>query len=198
MNRLAISALAVALAACHGGSGNADSQPPDYAACTGGPVAGAADTHCAGMALTTVDPTQCMAPLPDLGTVDGGDEGSVYGATMYGTMGMDDDCKYIVSYSVMPICENEGVTFTVKATYAIGGAPVTGAMTRAEVFDDATLLPAPNSNVMTTENSAGTYQIGPVVFNASGQWTVRFHFFEGCNDTPTSPHGHAAFYLNVP
>lgn len=33
---------------------------------------------------------------------------------------------------------------------------------------------------------------------SAGQWTVRFHFFDVCIDGPTSPHSHAAFYVNVP
>jgi hypothetical protein len=45
----------------------------------------------------------------------------------------------------------------------------------------------------------GVYTVGPVRFDASGMWTVRFHFFETCTDfAEDSPHGHAAFYLNVP
>jgi hypothetical protein len=185
---------------CGGGSTpKPDLQPPDFSSsCTGGPVPGAADKHCQGMLLVSVNPTLCTQS-PDGGSGDDADGGDTmeYGATMYGTMGMDDDCKYDVSYSVPQICENAGTTFTVKATYAVGNAPVTGAMTRAEVFLNDT-HPAPNSGVMTTESPIGTYEIGPIVFDASGMWTVRFHFFEGCIDSPASPHGHAAFYINVP
>ena len=34
---------------------------------------------------------------------------------------------------------------------------------------------------------------------APGKWTVRFHFNEICCDVNSdSPHGHAAFFVNVP
>ncbi len=36
---------------------------------------------------------------------------------MYGTEGDDDDCKYHVTYTASPICENNGTYFVVKATY---------------------------------------------------------------------------------
>jgi len=37
------------------------------------------------------------------------------------------------------------------------------------------------------------------VFDKSGRWVVRFHFFESCSDVPDdSPHGHVAFYIDVP
>ena len=44
----------------------------------------------------------------------------------------------------------------------------------------------------------GIYQ-GTVVFNGPGEWTVRFHIHEECADLlPDSPHGHAAFHIDVP
>jgi hypothetical protein len=163
---------------------------PDMTACGGGPASGAADTHCGGMYISVVQ-SDCSADAgADSGTTD-------YGATMYGTSGYDDDCKYSVSYAVDPICENSGVTFTVVAKNAVGGAPLTGAMPRVEaVLGD--VHPAPNAGTTASESPPGTYKIGPVKFDQAGQWVVRFHFFETCADTSTSPHGHAAFYVNVP
>jgi hypothetical protein len=59
--------------------------------------------------------------------------------------------------------------------------------------------PAPNSHTQTTELAGGVYQIGPIVFDETGQWTVRFHLHEDCQDaTDDSPHGHAAFFTAVP
>ena len=116
---------------------------------------------------------------------------------MYDTSGRDDDCKYTVSYTVDPICENDGATFIVTAKYATDGTPVVGAKTRLEAFLSDT-HPAPNSGAVTTETTPGTYTIGPVKFDAAGKWTVRYHFFEDCADADDSPHGHAAFYINVP
>jgi hypothetical protein len=48
------------------------------------------------------------------------------------------------------------------------------------------------------EISPGTYRVGPILFDKPGRWVVRFHFFETCFDAPDSPHGHAAFYIQVP
>ena len=57
--------------------------------------------------------------------------------------------------------------------------------------------PAPRNP--STEIAPGVYQVGPIKFDAPGTWTVRFHFFEECSDArEDSPHGHAAFYVNVP
>ena len=59
--------------------------------------------------------------------------------------------------------------------------------------------PGDTARAVTTEQPPGNYTIGPVRFDASGTWTVRFHLNENCLDlTPDSPHGHAAFYLDVP
>ena len=41
--------------------------------------------------------------------------------------------------------------------------------------------------------------IALITFDMPGDWTVRFHFFENCDDAPAdSPHGHAAFLVYVP
>ncbi len=82
---------------------------------------------------------------------------------------------------------------TTQTAAAVGATPV-----RVEVFLDET-HPAPNTDVVVTEGPTGTYQIGPVRFDKPGKWTVRFHFNEQCEDTEAdSPHGHAAFYVDVP
>jgi hypothetical protein len=45
----------------------------------------------------------------------------------------------------------------------------------------------------------GTYSVGPVRFDQAGRWFVRFHFYETCSDAPEdSPHGHVAFWVDVP
>ena len=67
-----------------------------------------------------------------------------------------------------------------------------------EVFLDTT-HPAPTSGQKVTESPAGTDKVGPIRFDKAGQWTVRWHLFEQCDDTiGNSPHGHAAFYVAVP
>ena len=93
---------------------------------------------------------------------------------------------------------NQNVTFTVTAVTKVDGLPATGANILAEVFLNDT-HPAPNSGQATSEMPGGVYDIGPIVFDAMGQWTVRFHLHEDCQDaTDDSPHGHAAFYIEVP
>ena len=58
---------------------------------------------------------------------------------------------------------------------------------------------APSSGGVGAESPTGTYTVSGVVFDKPGMWTVRFHLFEDCLDfDPASPHGHAAFYVNVP
>jgi hypothetical protein len=193
--------------------------PSPLPACSqpGAPELGTGDTHCNGVRPQTVNPASCgittqkdagtaadAGPAPTPGVC--GENGPDYGATMDGTEGDDDDCKYHVSYSVTPICENDGFYFTVKADYLTrGGAPLTGACTFAELcLNDTHPAPAsdarpPGGNQQVVEGPPGTYTIGPVLVDEPGTWTVRFHFNEICCDVAAdSPHGHAAFHLSVP
>jgi hypothetical protein len=180
-----------AVAGCGGGGSGGK--------CGGGPVTGAMDTHCDGMPVVTVIPSECNQMLP---ATDGGmDSGDDFGDTMFNSSGKDDDCKYAVSFKVDKVCENSPTsTFTVQASQLADNMPVTCevANVRAEVFLTADHLSPSIPKVASP--SAGTYVISGVEFNASGMWTVRFHFCENCTDFPdgTSPHGHAAFYINVP
>jgi hypothetical protein len=187
----------------------------------GGPVNGNPDTHCKGVTPQTVSKASCNAggdagpPLPPTGPCEEGGNGSEYGVTMHGTEGDDDDCKYHVSYTSTPICKNDGIYFTVKANYLTGNkAPLTGACTLAEVCQivrdtpdggapgpavDARPAPGTPGKQQVVEGPPGTYTIGPIEFDASGEWTVRFHFNEICCDVADdSPHGHAAFLIDVP
>jgi YtkA-like len=167
-------------------------------ACTGGPVTGPADTHC-GATKTATGICQTDVPAADAGpSGDAGPPTSDYGDTMVGTEADDDDCKYHVKYTVTPVCDAAGATFTVTVTTTTDGKPVTGASARIEAFLDDTHL-SPSFNPKSTEKAGGVYDIGPVKFDKPGKWTVRFHFFETCADEPAdSPHGHAAFFINVP
>ena len=175
----------------------------------GGPVADGGDQHC--MPNGTLEPApvgMCLAPGTggdDAGTSDDGGTdaepatpSSDYGETLYNSSGYDDDCKYHVSFESTPVHKNTDVTFTVTVDRLDPAAKATGAELYAEVYLTPT-HPAPNSDTKTTETDAGVYTVGPIVFNASGLWTVRFHMYEMCSDDPAdSPHGHAAFYINVP
>jgi hypothetical protein len=159
----------------------------------GGDAAAAGDAGATEDAGATPAPGQC------------GENGPDYGATMYGNEANDDDCKYHVTYSTSPICENDGTYFVVTATYLTNNAPLTGACTFAELcLNDTHVIPAsdsrpPSGKQTVVEGPPGTYTIGPVQFDESGMWTVRFHFNELCCDVAdASPHGHAAFFVNVP
>jgi hypothetical protein len=132
------------------------------------------------------------------GDSDGGVAISDYGPTMYGSAADDDDCKYFVSWTATPIKENADTSFTVTVLRLADMAPVSCAGVRPDVsLTLAHGAPAPPNP--STEIAPGVYKVGPIKFDAKGTWTVRFHFFEECSDArEDSPHGHAAFYVNVP
>jgi len=197
--------------------------PPAPATCTtaGGPSTGgtnAAD-HCMnGAARTAQDTAMCLSSVDaaagdddsgddqaDAGFVDDGrcGEGD-YQPTIYGTSGADDDCKYDVSWTSTPICQGGPVYFTVvaKKRSAAGESsdtPLTGASVRIESYLNDCKTLGPNMVQTSVEGPAGTYKVGPIGFNKTGRWNVRFHFNECCTDIPEdSPHGHAAFWVDVP
>ncbi len=160
----------------------------------GGPAPGVADSHCGPTDLVIPDLAVCHQQ-PDPNADAGVDAVEV---VRYNTIADDDDCKYHVSYSVTPVTENANVSFTATVTKKSDGTAASGAGTLIEAFLSDT-HPAPNSGQTTTEVSPGVYTIGPVHFDAPGQWTVKFHFYESCTDVAdTSPHGHVAFYVDVP
>jgi hypothetical protein len=118
-------------------------------------------------------------------------------ATLFNSEGDDDDCKYHVSWQSTTVAKDTDVTLAVVATYRSDSKPVAAAAPDAEIFLDAN-TPAPESGAKTVETSPGHYTIGPVRFSRSGRWTVRFHFSGTCADSEASPHGHVAFFVNVP
>lgn len=175
-------------------------------------VAGPQDSHC-GTKVVSVDPTTCKA------TADGGAGASPseYGATLANGEADDDDCKYRVKWSaaaaaavttktlsLSPLHGNEAapegdgadVMFTVTVTTKKDGLPVTGAPIGIEAFLDDT-HPALNAPQSSKETAPGTYTVGPVRFDVSGKWTLRFHIHDECNDSEQSPHGHVAFFAQV-
>lgn len=192
----------VLVAAC---SSSTSGAPANLSFSSAAAVAGPADGHCAGK-LVTVDPAVCHVvatedsgqPQGDAGDSDGGATGTPdYGPTLPGSEGDDDDCKYHVKWQSTAAAENADVTFQVVATVRKDNSPLAGAKPYAEIYLNDT-HPAPNSPSVTTETTPGTYTIGPVRFDAPGSWNVRFHFDDQCNDSETSPHGHAAFFVKVP
>jgi len=188
----------------------------------GAAAPGPEDTHCeAADGGAIVQPTDMPACHPDVAAGDdggtgagddggGGDDGGPaptcgqdgyggYGATMYGTQAADDDCKYDVTWSATPICENQPVYFTVTVKSRADHSPVTGANVQPDVSLECAHVPNFTWNKSSPESPAGTYKVGPVTFDQPGKWTVRFHIHEDCDDIlDDSPHGHAAFYVNVP
>ena len=167
----------------------------------GGPVPGAQDTHCTADGGVTVQPVSASSchPAPIDAGADGGSGVVEYGPTMFDSEADDDDCKYHVKWTASPVRQATDVSFTVTVSTKSDGQPATGMPVRAEVYLNDT-HPAPNSHQVSTETATpGTYAVGPIRFDASGQWTVRFHFHEDCEDTrDDSPHGHAAFFVQVP
>jgi hypothetical protein len=203
----------------------------------GGPVAGANNNHCVMGGVQQVQATGACVGVPDAAAAapsggddsssgdasddsaagdaaaaDAGDNGECgepgYGVTNFGTSAQDDDCKYDVSYTSTPICENGNVYFTVTAKKRAGAdggpslsdePPLVGASVDLEVYADDCATIATNSGQTTVEQGNGVYKVGPIQFSKSGKWIVRFHFNECCSDDPDdSPHGHAAFWVNVP
>jgi hypothetical protein len=179
-------------------------------------VTGALDNHCSVPAVVTqtVDPASCNPPAPDGGAPadDGGVVAPEFGDTIFNAEGDDDDCKYHIVASVTPsVTVGGALTFTAKVTkLAAPGGPATGAIDSAgdgvaiEGFmADTPTHVLPNTTPLTAETESpagsGIYKITPVKFDASGRWVVRLHLYETCSDAlDDSPHGHIAFYFDVP
>jgi hypothetical protein len=187
-----------------------------------GEIIGPPDSHCAapdgGLTIQTIGVCQVIDParLPpspatcgvtfseDAGTPVSTVDASTsdYGPTMYGSAGNDDDCKYYVSWIATPIQEGADTYFTVTAIRLQDMKPATC----AGVIPDVSLDPVGGGLSLhglpgtppSPEIMPGVYKVGPLRFDKPGTWTVRFHFFEECTDSDDSPHGHAAFFVNVP
>jgi len=205
-------ALIAVASAC---SSSNDSSPPPggdgsiglTCSAPGSATPGPADVHCQGQPAQPVDTASCNV------TSDGGAPGEdcAYGDTEFGQSGTDDDCKYKVSWTSDPICEGAaGVQFTATVTNNVDGSPVTGTQDGLTIetyiptnldasCDDKSTHPSPgNAHLQEVTPGSGIYK-GPIVFDAPGEWSVRFHIHEECTDIlPTSQHGHIAFHVSVP
>ena len=176
----------------------------------GGPgiVQGEADNHCMGMDPIVVNQASCHVTVtPDAGASsdDGGasDDGGMQVLPVhFGSEADDDACKYHASFTTTPVAVNATVTFNVTVTHLAGGAPATNADVVLESYMLNDLFHViPNNGTKTTETPAGSgkYVMKPIRFDQSGRWVVRFHFYETCDDLVNdSPHGHVAFYYDVP
>jgi hypothetical protein len=193
---------------------NADAGP------AGGPVSGALDAHCA--AAATVDPATCNGDTsaggaPDVGSAGASNAGgapdcnqthdTIYGDTLYNSEGDDDDCKYHASWTSTPIRLNENVTFTLSAANKETSAPLDALadgkvpLTRLDVYEPCVPNrrgPTQNFNPQIAKTAPGVFTVGPIKFDQPGRWVVRFHLYEQCVDSDTSPHGHIAFFVDVP
>lgn len=161
----------------------------------GGPVTSTAadEDHCAAGAQEV---GMCVSSAEEAATADEDEEHE----TNTGNEADDDDCKFHVSFTNTCIRLNEPVTFTVKLETLSDGKPATDAdPSHPEIYMEEGNHPSPSNRISAKEGPDGTYEIGPIVFDRSGRWVVRWHFFEDCSDVPEdSPHGHAAFYIDVP
>jgi len=165
-------------------------------------VAGDKDMHCIDSSGAEIkQPTsEAACNNLDAGPSAAGDDGGAeeMAATLYNSEGDDDDCKYHLKWTVSCVEENKDVTFNVTVTKKADGKPLTGGDPDLEVFLSDTHV-APNTKQTPKETSPGVYTAGPIRFDAPGKWSVRFHLRETCADIdPESPHGHAAFFVNVP
>jgi hypothetical protein len=192
------------IVACSSKTSDTPTPPAGGTQSTAAAVAGAADAHCAGKPVVVASQAACHPAETDAGhdhddagEADGGEPASDYGPTLYNSEGEDDDCKYHVKWTSTAVAKDTDVTLAIVATNRNNQSPVAGATPYAEIFLNDT-HPGPNTKVMTTETSPGNYTIGPVRFDASGKWNVRFHFAADCADGEESPHGHVAFFVNVP
>jgi hypothetical protein len=200
--------------ACSSSSSGATTPITLTCASPGKATPGNPDTHCNGVPTQPVSQASCG--INDAGLTggsgdDGGAEDCPYGQTMFGNEADDDDCKYHVVWSTTDLCEGApGVTFNATITNKTDGTPVTNMPDGIdmEVFiptdlkascDNASTHASPEPSTL-IESPAGSGKFsGRVVFDAAGQWTIRFHIHEECSDTlPDSPHGHAAFRVTLP
>jgi hypothetical protein len=159
---------------------------------------GPVDAHCkadGGDIIEHVDPNSCHPPS-DASAPDAG--GHSHAEIMFNLEGDDVDCKYHVKWTSTPVCRNGGVTFTVTLTYKEDGKPATGAKPYG-VFVLPPSRPAKGMPMNSAETSPGVYNVGPVIFDDKGRWTMELHFYGECESTlHDSPHSHASFYIDVP
>lgn len=169
------------------------STPLNFDSGVGGPVTGPVDMHCVGVDPIVTTQDSCHPP-PDAGA----GEPEPVPPILSNSEADDDDCKYHVKFMLTAAQAGKPTTFQVKVTRLDNGMPATGAGVDIEaVLNDTHPLPV-TPNTSETPAGSGIYTIAPVTFDMSGQWVVRFHIFEMCSDLlEDSPHGHAAFYINV-
>ena len=195
-----------------GCSSDGDKAPMSAA---GGPVPGSADAHCTDGSPIEVIAEACTKPSADAAA--GGAPGEPadcnethddeYGETQFNSEGNDDDCKYHASWISTPISLNQDLTLTVTTSNLTTQQPLEALadgkrpLSRVEVYQPCNPTrrgPAQNAKAEFAETAPGVYTGGPLRFDQAGRWVVRFHFYEQCFDGEGSPHGHIAFFVDVP
>ncbi|HXK20136.1 MAG TPA: hypothetical protein VNG33_20130 [Polyangiaceae bacterium] len=134
-----------------------------------------------------------------------------YGDPLYNDAGDDDECKYHMSWTSTPVEKNKPFSVMVKATNLQTGAPLgnlpdqepgTVALSRIEPFvpcDPVHLAPTSTlEDQRVTETGPGEFSVSPLVFDESGRWEMRFHFYGDCFNNSATPHAHIAFFVDVP
>jgi hypothetical protein len=179
---------------------------PGGGACVGGDgaVAGENENHCIENGMPIARPIgMCVTGAAASAEEEEGTEPEEEEehAVLFGREADDDECKYRVRFENTCVVVNEPVTFTLSLTRLFDDAPGSGTVPQnPEIFlaDDAAHI-SPSNDIVATEGPSGTYEIGPVIFDRSGRWVVRFHYFDNCSELPEdSPHSHVAFYIDVP
>lgn len=109
----------------------------------------------------------------------------------------DDSCAFHVR--VLPRCTANAreLSLAVQLSSLQSGNLIAGANPYVLVFEGLTHL-APPSGTKMTETTPGVYEIGPIVFDIPGPWTITIHFFGTCVETNGSPHTHVSLLVNVP
>ena len=204
-------ALVLALAGAGVACSSSSSAPLNYDSGVGGPVTGALDNHCNGVDPVVVNHASCH-PTADAGVAEpdaaAGDDAAVaddaaapepQAPVLYNSEGDDDDCKYHVKIMVTAAKQGQSATVQVTLTYLADGKPATGAAIEVEAYlADKDTHVLPNGTKTSEAPETGIYTLAPVKFDASGRWVFRLHFFHSCSDAlEDSPHGHAAFYIDV-
>ncbi|HTV24617.1 MAG TPA: hypothetical protein VMG12_38260 [Polyangiaceae bacterium] len=210
--RCGLGLLAAAAALGLACSDDSDDTPGECIGGDGAVASTGADDHCVGddgMDIVQAIGMCATGAAPEDEEHEEGEEGEEHEhdeeemhAILTGREADDDDCKYHVRFENTCVAVNQPVTFTLSLTRKFDGRPGTGTVPEnPEVYleSDLTHISPSLGSIRASEGPDGTYEIGPILFDQSGRWVIRFHYFENCSDLPVdSPHGHVAFYIDVP
>lgn len=180
-----------------------DDDDPSGGECVGGEgaVAGTPANHCIDDSGNQIrEPIGACVTAADVAGEEEEEEEEDHHPILTGREADDDNCKYHVRFENTCVAVNQPVTFTLSLTRLFDNAPGTGTVpSNPEIYREEDGRISPSNNITATEGPLGTYEIGPVVFDAPGRWVVRFHYFGNCSELQAdSPHSHVAFYIDVP